>query len=366
MDYIINVINSLVLFFQDKFIKPIYYLFLLLALGTLGFYFLTNAFSPTNEQIDILDSLYFSVISLTTVGYGDNLDLLLLDEPGRTYGIVFTVSYLLVGYGVLLWAFSTVIANFVGGTLSGLIKRRDILRKIEKLKNHIVLCGIGKTGITIITELIQTNNQFVLIDIDESQIEHTKTLSGFEDMLYIVGDPAEEDILKKAGIERARGIICNLADDKENVFLTLTSRSLNKDIRIVSRAYEQKNRQKLIRAGTNRVVFPSQIGAFRMVSEMIRPTVVTFLDKMLREGSTKRVSEVTLSDTSKYVGQALRECNIYSDSGLNVVAIFDKEVEGEYVFNPSADYVLKGNTKLVVIGDVSQIEKLEHLTDPKI
>ena len=172
------------------------------------------------------------------------------------------------------------------------------------------------------------------------------------------------EILINAGIKNANGLISNLPDDRGNVFLTLTARALNKDLRIISHAYEQKSREKLIQAGTNRVVYPSQIGALRMVSEMIRPTVVNFLDKMLRDNQDKRVAEVGLAESSKYIGKEISESNIYEDTGLNIVAIQDNSLEEEFLFNPPGSYILKGNTTLVVIGDADQVKKLETFATP--
>ena len=364
MEYIKNFFQSFNIFFEQKVIAPLYYLVFILIIGTLGFYALKNIYSPESQDITIFDSLYYCVISLTTVGYGDNLDLLNLPEPGKTLGIIFTVLYLLVGYGVILWAFSKFFANIVEGSLSGLLKRREILKKIEKLEQHYILCGIGSTGATIVDEFVKTGNDFVIIDIDEKQIEHLKSTFKNTELLYIIGDAAEEEILLNAGIQNASGLIANLPDDRGNVFLTLTARALNKDLRIISHAYESKSREKLIQAGTNRVVYPSHIGALRMVSEMIRPTVVTFLDKMLRDDQNKRVAEVNLSENSKYVGKEINTSSLYDDTGLNIVAIQDSTLEDEFYFNPPGSYILKGNTTLVVIGDADQVKKLETFADP--
>ena len=238
------------------------------------------------------------------------------------------------------------------------------MKKIEKLEGHYILCGIGNTGITIVDEFIKTGNDFVIIDIDERQIEHLKSTFKHTELLYLIGDAAEEDILINAGIKNANGLISNLPDDRGNVFLTLTARALNKDLRIISHAYETKSREKLIQAGTNRVVYPSHIGALRMVSEMIRPTVVTFLDKMLRDNQDKRVAEVSLSESSKYVGKEISGSNIYEDTGLNIIAIQDVSLEDEFLFNPPGNYVLKENTTLLIIGDADQVKKLETFANP--
>ncbi len=197
------------------------------------------------------------------------------------------------------------------------------------------------------------------------RIENCMQTLGINDMLYIEGDAIEDATLNDAGIERAQGLICNLRDDKDNLFLTLTARSLNGELKIVTHALDPKSKEKLIKAGANNVVFPEQIGAFRMVSEVIRPTVVTFLDQMLKDTSTRRVSEVYVPPESQVIGKEIANSSIYQKTGLNVIAIYEPDSENKFVHNPSQDHVIKSNSTLVVIGDVEQVENLEAFVKEK-
>lgn len=348
---------------SKKILKPIAYILLVLIIGTVGFHIIKIVFSEGAVESGILDALYFAVITLTTVGYGDNLELLNLSEPGHSVGIVFTVLYILIGYGIVLWAFSSLIANLVEGTLSGAKKEKEMLKKIESLSNHYILCGLGKTGATIIDEFIKTKKSFVVVSEDQDELDSLSSSFEENEILHIKGDSTEESTLLKAGIKNATGLICNLPTDKDNVFLALTARPLNKQMRIITHALDKKSREKLLKAGANNVVFPEQIGAFRMVSEVIRPTVVSFLDIMLKDSSTKRISEVYLSEKSKYVGKNMAESDIYKDTGLVVVALFEPE-KNNFIYNPGPNDELSAGNKLVVIGDVDQVEKLESLANP--
>lgn len=346
-----------------KIIKPILGIILFLIIGTVGFHLIKQIYSDGNSQSTILDAFYFAVITLTTVGYADSLELLNLREPGHSIGIIFTVLYILIGYGIVLWAFSTLVANLVESTLSGNKKIKAMLKKIENLNEHYILCGIGKTGLTIIDEFIKNKKDFVIVNTDQDEIEAVKKYYGENKILYITGDPTEELILVSAGIKKANGLICNLPTDKDNVFLALTARPLNRNLRIVTHALDKKSREKFLMAGANNVVFPEQIGAFRMVSEVIRPSVVTFLDEMLKDSDVKRISEITLSENSKYIGKSISESNIYNDTGLLVIAIHDHE-KNKFIYNPSPKSELSLGNTLVVIGDIQQIKKLELLAKP--
>ncbi len=352
---------------NQRVARALVWVVIVLLLGAAGFYIIVLIFSPNPFAHGLLDSLYLSVISLTTVGYGDNLNLLFLPQPGRTIGQVFSITYLLVAYGVVVWASSTVVAYLVEGSLSGVLLKRRIQRRINMLNGHYILCGVGITGSAITEEFQKTGHQLVIVETDKELISQLK--SGFPkyELLIIEGDATEESVLHQAGILRANGIICNLSNDRDNLFLTLTARAMNNWLRIISQGVEPKSKEKILRAGADSVVYPGTIGALRMASEMLRPTVVSFLDKMLRDVRQQRVSEVTLTARSKYVGKTLRDSGIYKDTGMLVLAVLLRgKGEEEFIYNPSADYVLEPGSVLVVIGDVEQVRILEKHANPEV
>ena len=358
-----DVIRSIL---NQRVARALVWVLIVLLLGAAGFYIIVLIFSPDPFAHGLLDSLYLSVITLTTVGYGDNLDLLSLPQPGRTIGAVFSITYLLVAYGVVVWASSTVVAYLVEGSLSGVLLKRRIQRRINMLNGHYILCGIGITGIAITEEFQKTGRPLVIVEMDQELISQLKSIFPNDELLVIEGDATEEEVLSQAGILRANGIICNLSNDRDNLFLTLTARSMNSWLRIVSHGVEPRSREKLLKAGADSVIYPGTIGALRMASEMLRPTVVSFLDKMLRDTRHQRVSEVTVNDRSKYAGKTLRDSGIYKDTGMLVLAVLlPDQDDGEFIYNPSADFVLEPGSVLVVIGDVEQVRLLEKYANPE-
>lgn len=336
-------------------------LFGVMVVGAVGFYSIWIAFSPAPEAHSFLDAVYLTVITLATVGYADNMEFMLLPEPGRTVAVIFTIVYVLVAYGVVLWTSSTIVAYFVEGTLSDALFRRRHQRRATQMENHFILCGVGPTGIAIIQEFGKTGKPLVVVDRDRERIDQVEQ-EYRNGVVLLQGDETDEAILSQAGLPRAAGLICNLPSDPENLFLTITARTLNPKIRIVSSAMDPKSRDKMIRAGADSVVYPWQIGAMRLASEMIRPTVVSFLDRMLRDPKRQiRVSEVPVSGKAAFVGKSLQTSRIHEDYGLLVIAVHEVgKAENEFIYNPPGNHVIQAGSVFVVIGEVEQVDKLTH------
>jgi voltage-gated potassium channel len=335
-----------------------------LLLGTAGFLAIVRVFSRDPTAHGLLDALYFAAISLTTVGYGDNLNLLGLPEPGRTIAVLFTIGYLLSAYATVVWTSSTVVAYFVEGSITDVLWRRRMLRRIETLEGHYLLCGLGHAGSAILEEMARTGHVVVLIEQDHHRIEGVRAAHPADALLAIEGDATEEETLMQAGIRRASGVICNLSNDRDNLFLTLTARAMNPRLRIVVRGAEARSREKLVRAGADSVVYPDSIGGMRMTSEMIRPAVVSFLDRMVRDTrGNVRISEVTVGARSACAGQTLGAARLYDATGLRIVALLPPGASPEaFVYNPSDAEPLTPGTVLVVVGDVEQVQALARLT----
>ena len=228
--------------------------------------------------------------------------------------------------------------------------------EIRKLCDHIILCGIGETGRHIAEELSKTHVPFVVIDNDSDRI---KSLEKIGRLLSIAGDATQDDILLRARILQAKGLIAALPQDRDNVFVVLTARALNPNLRIVSKAIGPESQPKLAKAGADATVSTPVIGAMRMASELIRPTVVSFLDTMLRaDGGSVRIEEVTLPPRSTLVGRKLREAAIYEQTGLLVMAIGKGQV---YEFNPSPEFQLQEGDGLIVCCSPEQLARLRAL-----
>jgi voltage-gated potassium channel len=310
--------------------------------GSIGYYIIFNG------QPKFMDCIYMTVVSLTTVGYGEIIEI-----TGNVPAQIFTMVLITFGVGIILYSISTITAVIVEGELTGILRKKKMIKQIQKLKDHIIVCGGGETGRPVLVELSKNKELFVLIEQDKETIERCKSI---DNLLYIQGDATEDENLMAAGIKKASGIIVVLPSDKDNLYVTMTARMLNKEIRIVSKMIDQNLAPKLKMAGANRVVSPNTIGALRMASEMIRPTVVDFLDSMLRSSrGNLRIHQITVSKDSEIVEKNLRESGIKDHFGLLVLAA--KHENEEIEFNPNPDQILTKGMTLIVMGEVDDIAR---------
>lgn len=298
------------------------------------------------EGWNAFDSLYMTVITLGTVGYGETHDL-------TTNGRTFTMFLIVIGMGTFVYGITTVTAFIIEGELGGFLRKKQMMKAIENMKDHYIICGSGDVGMYIIDELHKTQREFVVV---ENEPEHQVKLKENENIVYIEGDPAEDEILIQAGIQRAKGLITALPSDKDNLFVVISARSLNPALRIVARCNEESTEAKLNRAGADATVSTNAIGGLRMASTMIRPTVVTFLDKMLRgPESHLRIEEIEIPPDSRLIGKTLKDADIANKTGLLVLAVKNKKTD-QFAFNPKSSTAITKDDVLIFIGNPEQIK----------
>jgi voltage-gated potassium channel len=326
-------------------------LFLIVCLiGTLGYLYLSKG------SASFIDCLYMTVITLTGVGYGEIVDLAHLP-----YGRVFTMVLIVFGMSVILYAISTVTAFIVEGTLRNVLWRRRMAKLIAKTENHYIVCGAGETSRHVLIELAATRRPFVVVEHDRERIE--RLCEEFANVPFVEGDAHDDEVLREAGIDCAAGLIAALPNDKDNLFVTVTAKQLNPDIRIVARGIQPQAREKLLRAGADSVVSPNMIGGMRMVSEMIRPAVVSFLDLMLRDkDKTMRIEEATIGPESELVGKTLEQARPEERTHTTVLAV-RRAGEERFVYNPRPVLKLESGMTLVALGEVSAVRKLRKLAE---
>jgi voltage-gated potassium channel len=318
-----------------------------LLIGVTGFKILGG------EDWSLLDSLYMTVITLSTVGYEEVSDL--NSNPAAR---VFAVIFILLCVGTIAFAVSSITSFIVEGELKNILGRKRMEKNISKLKDHYIVCGADETVQTILTELILTKRPFVVIDPSE---ENLNRLANLGEVFFIQGDPAEDDVLVSAGISRAKGIMLSLPTDEANLFVTITARALSPDIRIVTKGIHPKSHNKIKKAGANAVVSPTFIGGMRMVSEMVRPAVVSLLDKMLRERDVvRRVEQVSLKSGSKIIGQTIGDSKITEIKEALLVAIRRIAAEA-YEFKPPLDTVLQENDALFFITTPEGLKEVKDI-----
>ena len=324
-----------------RLVTAILFLVLSLVAGVVGY--------QVVEGWNFSDSIYMTVITLATVGYGET-------NPLTPAGRIFTMFLIMVGVGSLTYGLTAATAFVVEGTLTDIIGRRRMETEIQKLKDHIILCGVGETGRHIAEEFLKIGVPFIGIDKDGDRIRQMEKIGRF---LYIEGDATNDETLLRARVKEARGLVTAMPQDRDNVFVILTARGLNPNLRIVSRVVEQESRVKLLKAGADETVLTNFIGGLRMASVMIRPTVVSFLDKMLRAGGDDvRVAESKIPPGSGVVGRSLREARIYEKTGLIVIGIARGE---SYELNPGPDTKIQEGDALIVCSSVEQLKNLNDL-----
>lgn len=320
---------------------------LVFIIGVVGFKVLGG------REWSLLDSLYMTVITLSTVGYSEVIDI--SANPGAR---IFATVFIVICLGTIAFAVSSITSFIVEGELKNVLGRKRMEKEIAKLRDHYIVCGSDDTAQTIIQELILTQKKFVVIEALKEKMDR---LSSLGSILLIHGDPTEDNVLLSAGIEKAKGILLSLPTDEANLFVTLTARSLNPKIRIVTKGIDVNSHKKMVKAGSDAVISPTFIGGMRMVSEMLRPAVVTFLDMMLREREqVLRFEEVEVGKGSFLVGKTIEEAKLGEKTDALLVAI-RREGRKDYEFNPSKDTRIQENDTLILIASPEMVKELEDM-----
>lgn len=312
-------------------------LFALIILGTSGYMII--------EKWDFLDSLYMVVITLATVGYKEVKEL----SPA---GEIYTIILILTGSGFLAYSLTNIVMMLVEGKLGEILRSKKMKKEIERMHGHFIVCGAGKTGIHIIDELRKLKQQVVVIDLSPPSIE---------DVPWIQKDATCDSTLLEAGVMKAKGLASALSTDKENLFVVLTAKNLNPSLRIVAKCVDEESEIKLKIAGADSVVSPNRIGGLRIASELVRPAVVTFLDKMLRAGGgTLRIEEARVSSGSLWAERNVGDLKKEVENKFNVLLVAISK-KGNYIFNPPSSVKLEPEDVLIVMGEIDSIIKMRQI-----
>jgi voltage-gated potassium channel len=302
----------------------------------------------------LTEALWMAVITVSTVGFGE---LHGLDQvPGAR---AVTVVIIMGGLGTVAYFQSAMTALIVEGVIGHAWRSNRMKKTIATLSGHVVVAGVGSTGRHVAEELAATKTPFVAIDRSQEVLERASMELMEGKMLYVHGDATEDHTLLDAGVARARGVVAALTHDRDNLFVTLSARALNATARLVTKVVEPEAVPKMLRAGANATVSPNVIGGRRLVSEMIRPEVVEFLDQMFKVERGLRFEEVVLADGSPLAGLMLRDTPIRKETNVLVVAIRDRDRQFQY--NPGPDHPLQAGSVLVVLGEADDVAKLRRM-----
>jgi voltage-gated potassium channel len=310
--------------------------------GTAGYYFL-------DDNYTFIDALYMTVITLTTVGYGEVHPL----TPG---GRIFTIALLLLGVLTFIYAVTELVRIVISGEVQQLLGRRRMEQSLAEMKNHMIICGYGRMGRRVCREFSKRGLPFVVIDRREELMHDFKLAHG----IALEGDATSDEALKKAGVERARALVTVAASDADNLFITLSARLLNDKLFIVARAEGELAEQKLHRAGANRVVTPYAIGGSQVAMAVLRPAVVDFIDLATGfEHLDLQIEETLIHPGSRLAGVTLHASGLRQELGVIVVAI--KKANGYLAANPPGDAVMMPGDTLIALGAQKSLDRVEVL-----
>ncbi len=311
-------------------------------IGTVGYLLIGG------DKYSFLDAFYMVFITIATIGYGEIIDL-----STSPIGRIFTMFIAIAGIGVLAYTATNLTALIVEGELTKSFRRKRMEKRAGNLENHYIICGLGEVGLNIANELTATKRPYVIVDVSQSNIERALAILG--ERIFIEGDATDNDTLLKAGVAKAGGLFAVAGDDNQNLVISLTAKHINPKVRVVARCTDIKNSEKIRRAGADAVVSPDFIGGVRMASEMLRPTVVSFLDMMLRETDKNlRVEAIALTD--RFVGKPISALDLRRHPQTLVLAIKTKD---GWLYNPARDYVIQTTDTLVYISTTEGKDALE-------
>lgn len=324
---------------------PLFVLFTIIIVGTLGYRFL--------YPITLLDAFYMTIISISTVGFREVIEL---DPRGK----LFTVFLILSGLGGLTFTVTNLFRFIIEGHLLGLVKRRQMEKSLDSLKDHYIICGFGRVGEQIARDFEKAGRRFVVIDENPEALQRVQD----RDYLYVEGNATSDEILKKAGIERAKGLVAASDSDPDNVLTTLSARMLNPTIFIVARASSADVFEKLHKAGANRVVSPYLSTGQKMAAMLLKPLVHEYLDSMAYGTDIEiRLEELELPGDAEIVGQTIKDSAIRKRTGTTILAI--KKENGQALTNPGVSTILEAGDHLILVGTTDQLEQASRLLLPR-
>ena len=331
--------NPLIKLFRSKIYTAIILLFIVLCIGILGFRFIS--------EYSWIDAVYMTVITITTVGFGEV-------NPLDTEAKIFTIFLILSSVVIVGYAISIITEYILSRNNFEDIKQRKMQKKIDAMTNHIIICGFGRNGKQAARKLLAYKKPFVIIERDKEVLVKYQE----DDIPFVLGNANEDESLHEAGIEKASTLISALPNDADNLFVVLSARQINRKMHIISRASEETSYNKLKLAGANNVILPDSIGGDHMASLVVIPDLVEFIDNLGIVGEQNiNVEEVKVEQLyNPKIAKTIRDLDLRRKTGCTVIGF--KDENGEYIVNPEADTKLVAGSKIIVLGRPEQIKTL--------
>ena len=328
--------------FLQRLLLPLLFLHIIIVIGVVGYMVI--------EKYTLLEAMYMTTLGITTVGFHEV-------KPLSPSGQLFTIALLVSSWVALAFVLARITQFVISGEINQYFKTRKLMQAIDKLTNHVVICGFGRNGKQTAHTLQVHNVPFVVIERNEEALE--EYAAEHPEVLFMLGDGTDDDNLIKAGVERARALISALPDDADNVFIVLSARALNPGIQIISRASSNNAMPKLIKAGANNVILPDKIGGTHMATLVSKPDVIEFIDYLSgEEGESINMESVPYEELPKNIrDRSLHDVMDWKKTGVNCIGI--KNGEGKFVINPPEDTVISKGMKVIVLGTKAQIERMK-------
>lgn len=309
------------------------------------------------EGLRFFDALYMTIITITTIGY---MEVKPLSDAGRLFNIFFIIT----SFATFTYALATLTRYIASGEMNSYFKNRKLMQALDKLHNHVIICGFGRNGQQAAKTLKAHHVEHVVIDYKERNIDDY--LHHDPNLLYVKGDATDDALLKQAGVERAKSLICALPTDADNVFIVLSARSINSQLQIISRASDASSVHKLKKAGADSVIMPDKIGGKHMATLVSKPDVVEFIDYLSgEEGGSINIESVGYEKLPAEIQDTtLKEIMDWKKTGVNCIGVKDKE--GKFIINPPDDIIISKGMKVFVLGMKTQIYKMKSNVDSKL
>ena len=322
-----------------KLVRAVAAILCVLVIGTLGYHFL--------EDWTLLDGLYMTVITITTIGFKEVHDM-------GTSGEIFTMVIIIMGMGVVAYAMLTATRLVVEGEVTKILSRRRYMKTIERIRDHFIICGFGRMGSFVCGQLSERHVPFVVVE-NRPEVQDVAVQAGY---LLVPGDATKEETLVSARIGEARGLVALLDSDADNVYVVLSAHRLNLDLEIIARAAEESAAEKLQWAGATRVISPYAIGGMRLVMSILKPKVMNFIEVAMdfKELGID-LGEVVVAETSDYAGKPLIQTGIRKELNLIIVSVI--KPDGRMVFNPGPETLIETGDTLIAMGERSSLQALE-------
>lgn len=320
--------------------KPVLLLLSIILIGSFGYHII--------EGWDLLDCVYMTIITVFTVGFKEVREL-------SPIGQIFTIFIIFSGAGTAIFAFTKFGEIVYEGGVHKFWRRRKMDKRLKNLENHYIICGHGRMGRTVRERLEEEKLPFVVIDNNEAKIADLKES---QQCCYIEGDATHEEVLLEAGIKKAKGLVALLKDDPDNLYLVMTVKLLNPSLFVLAKALDEEGEKKILQIGANKVVTPYKLSGLRIAQALIRPTVVDFVDLIIRRKELSLyMEEFVVKKNARIEDQSIRQCDLRKVANVIVVAV--KKPGADIVFNPSPDIKIEMGDTLLVLGDEDAVIRFE-------